>query len=609
MGSDGGGESTEEPSSPAAPVIPKLKEFRIQIPSLQERMLNLEQIQEGRRRRAFSDFLHIRFSSPVAIFRRAVRRREEISLAVPSPAGVRRRFHLHFLRKINFSSILTISKEWLSHPMNSALLLWLLAVAASGIMLGLLMLGILDGAFHSKSLRNSWIEINNQILNALFTLMSIYQHPNLFHHLFMLFRWRSEDIIELRKIYCKNGDHRPNEWAHMMVVVFLLHMTCLAQYALCGVYWGFTSSKRPELLEYLFIALGIATPVTAGVYAIYSPLGREFESNSAGELQSSAAARKAGLKLGNQRIIVEEPKWVGGLFDCFSDVPVAYLSCCCSCCVFGWNMERLGFGNMYVHLVTFLLLCLAPFWIFNISAMKIHDYVIGDLLGISGIVLCVFGLIYGGYWRIQMRKRFRLPENRLCFGSASLTDYCQWFFCWSCALAQEVRTGNFYDVEDDSFYRRRGEGDEVRQPLLSSESSSEVRISFTQQVESSDAGGVEEQSFIVNVGEPMAPPVPPLMVQEDEVKEEVDLPLAKEEDERGKEAVLPLVKVEDDGREKAVLPLLKVEDDGGEEAVLPLVKVDGDVVNGEQGSVVKMTEFGLLFFVVLVYTMGSFIFH
>lgn len=59
-----------------------------------------------------------------------------------------------------------------------------------------------------------------------------------------------------------------------------------------------------------------------------------------------------------------------------------------------------------------------------------------------------------------MRKRFRLPGNELCCGSKSLTDYLQWLFCWSCSLAQEVRTGNSYEVEDDSLYRKHSEDEE-----------------------------------------------------------------------------------------------------------------------------------------------------
>lgn len=59
-----------------------------------------------------------------------------------------------------------------------------------------------------------------------------------------------------------------------------------------------------------------------------------------------------------------------------------------------------------------------------------------------------------------MRKRFKLPGDGLCWFSASVVDYAKWIFCWACALAQEVRTGNFYDVEEGSLFRKLTESDE-----------------------------------------------------------------------------------------------------------------------------------------------------
>ena len=56
-------------------------------------------------------------------------------------------------------------------------------------MLVLLLLGLLDAAFPAPADRSRWVETNNQVLNALFTLMSLYQHPALCHHLFLLCRW------------------------------------------------------------------------------------------------------------------------------------------------------------------------------------------------------------------------------------------------------------------------------------------------------------------------------------------------------------------------------------------------------------------------------------
>ena len=403
-------------------------------------------------RKQLVDFLKASVSRDFSVFRRTVDEREEISVSVPARVGIRQHFDTQFIRRINFPSLVNMIKEWIKHPMNVAFLVWLICVAVSATMLGLLLLGLLNKAFPMKSSRNRWIEINNQVLNALFTLMSLYQHPNLFHHLVLLCRWRAEDIIELRKTYCKNGAYRPHEWAHIILVVVLLHFTCFSQYVQCGLYWGYSRKLRPEFAERFSFALGTVAPIIAGLYTIYSPLGREFSSDTEEELHD--------VKVSNEARVVSKPEWNGGLFDCSSDRTTGFLSFFCTFCIFGWNMERLGFGNMYVHMVTFFLLCVAPFWIFSISALNINNDVIRYVVGISGMVLCVFGLLYGGFWRIKMRERFGLPGNGFCCGSDSITDYVQWMFCWACSLAQEVRTVNFYDVEDDSFHSKCVDSDE-----------------------------------------------------------------------------------------------------------------------------------------------------
>uniref|UniRef100_J3M636 Uncharacterized protein n=1 Tax=Oryza brachyantha TaxID=4533 RepID=J3M636_ORYBR len=121
----------------------------------------------------------------------------------PEPRTGRQRRRL--LRQLRPASMARACGRWLRHPAHLALLAWALCVAASGSMLGLLLLGALDGAFPRKSARGRWIEVNNQVLNALFTLMSIYQHPALFHHAVMLLRWRPEDGERLGRAYCRKG--------------------------------------------------------------------------------------------------------------------------------------------------------------------------------------------------------------------------------------------------------------------------------------------------------------------------------------------------------------------------------------------------------------------
>ncbi|KAF8671344.1 hypothetical protein HU200_050057 [Digitaria exilis] len=357
-------------------------------------------------------------------------------------------------RVVDWASVRRACGEWMSNPMNVALLLWLLCVGVSGGILVLLLLGLLDGAFPSPAVRNHWIEVNNQFLNGLFTLLSLYQHPTLFHHTFLLCRWRPGDAVDLRDAYC-SGDPtvpRPAERAHMAVVVALLHLTLACQYVTCGLYWGYTVTARPDLLADGFFVLGIVAPLAAAVYAVSSPLGRERH-HDLSLLETTKQEQSLSPVVGH---VVVEPEWSGrGMFDCAGDASTWWLSLSCTFCVFGWNMERLGFGNAFVHASTFALLCLAPVWVLGVSALHIHDYVIGDAVGVAGVLLCAGGLLYGGYWRIQMRKRFGLPGSRACCGSKSLTDYARWLFCWPFALAQEVRTASLYHVHGEHFYHKQ----------------------------------------------------------------------------------------------------------------------------------------------------------
>ncbi|XP_019192189.1 PREDICTED: uncharacterized protein LOC109186594 [Ipomoea nil] len=346
--------------------------------------------------------------------------------------GVRIRDRLNRLFSRKF--VWKICREWIRNPLNMALLIWIVCVTISGAILFLVMTGMLNHALPKKSQRDIWFEVNNQIINALFTLMCLYQHPRRLYHFVLLFRWRPADISWLRKVYCKNGTCKPNEWGHMMVVVLLLNLNCFAQYVLCGLNLGYPRSERPALGVGICLSVSIGAPAIAGVYSMISPLGKNHETrlDEEAEMETTRAIEARG-------------EWSGGVFDFWDDISSAYLSLCCTFCVFGWNMERLGLGNMYVHIATFMLFCMAPFWIFTLAAVNLDNESVRAALGVTGILLCVFGLMYGGFWRIQMRKRYNLPPYSSCWGEPSVADCALWLFCCCCSLAQEVRTGNSYE--------------------------------------------------------------------------------------------------------------------------------------------------------------------
>ncbi|XP_044488705.1 uncharacterized protein LOC123213349 [Mangifera indica] len=416
--------------------------------------------------------------SPTAKFQQIAKEKDDISRSIPSSTS--QRFRRILAKKIDWASLSKICQDWIKNPFNMALFLWIICVAVSGAILFLVMTGMLNGVLPKKSERDAWFEVNNQILNALFTLMCLYQHPKRFHHLVLLFRWNPKDVIALRKIYCKNGTYKPHEWAHMMVVVALLHLNCFAQYALCGLNLGYRRSERPAIGVGICLSVAIAAPAVAGVYSIVSPLGKEYDSQVDPEAQDqifmkstehpidrklSLEKRFSFASKNEHRTVELAPAWRGNLFDIWDDIAIAYLSVFCSFCVLGWNLERLGFGNMYVHIATFLLFCTAPFWIFNLAAVNIDNETVREALGLTGVILCIFGVLYGGFWRIQMRKRFNLPSNNSCCGKPAIADCAQWLFCCWCSLAQEVRTADYYEIVEDKFCRKQT--DEHHQPTLS----------------------------------------------------------------------------------------------------------------------------------------------
>ncbi|XP_020146192.1 uncharacterized protein [Aegilops tauschii subsp. strangulata] len=422
--------------------------------------------------------------SPSVKFRQLALQRDDFSRSIHSDNHDNHE-HFRLIRKINWGHLWAMGKDWIRQPLNMALFVWIAVVSVSGAILFMVMTGMLNHALPSKSERDAWFEVNNQILNALFTLMCLYQHPMRIYNFVLLCRWDQKDILRLRKEYCKNGTYKPNEWMHMMVVVVFLNLNCFAQYALCGLNIGYRRSERPPLGVAVTISFAFGAALFASVYNIVSPLGKDYDAEvregdpeAQAGVTSTEGARAATsgrslerrysfLQSEERRFVESRPEWVGGLSDFWDSITIAYLSIFCSCCVFGWNVQRLGFGNMYVHIATFLLFCLAPFFIFNLAAVNINNETLREALGLTGIALCFFGLLYGGFWRIQMRKRFNLPGNPFCCRNPDVTDCFQWLCCCSCSLAQEVRTADYYDIAEERSYRGQvnGESQRVMSPL------------------------------------------------------------------------------------------------------------------------------------------------
>ncbi|BBN15376.1 hypothetical protein MPTK1_6g19100 [Marchantia polymorpha subsp. ruderalis] len=156
--------------------------------------------------------------------------------------------------------------------------IWAWTVGVSLTLLIVVAFGFLDAFIPTEIIsKETLIEVLNQIVTAGFTMMCLYVHPERCAHAHMLYRWSTMDIQKLREAYSKNATKKPHEWAHFLVIVTMLHLNCIGQYALFILNVIYTATARPPVyvLSWLAIALGCA--IGAGVYKSHSPLGRDYE--------------------------------------------------------------------------------------------------------------------------------------------------------------------------------------------------------------------------------------------------------------------------------------------------------------------------------------------
>ncbi|GAB4833238.1 hypothetical protein Ancab_031485 [Ancistrocladus abbreviatus] len=387
---------------------------------------------------------------------------------LPSPAELQQRNAEQQSKETLTSSPPRMQRfmKWLRKPFNMVAFLLTVFVLVLALLSQLISKGVLNAILPEKSTRDVWTEALNQFRNAIVTIVCLYQHPLMFRHLVLLCRWRERDAYELRKLYCKNGAAKPHDRAHIAVVVILIHTGCFVQYAICALTWGYKRSERPGGWINALNWVADVSGVVAIIYYVRSPLRKDNDSE---EDDEEAQERRKVMddkrftlvpRNGARRGAVEKaPKWRGGLFDMREDLKGACLSTFCTSCVFGWNMERLGFGDVYCQTMTFILFNLSPFLVFNLAAIRNPNHSVRIAFCVFGALFSVLGLLYGGAWRILMRKRFSLPGSNWCFGKPNIADCLQWLCCCWCSLAQEVRTVDFYDIvleSEENFGRNQG---------------------------------------------------------------------------------------------------------------------------------------------------------
>ncbi|GAB2235969.1 hypothetical protein Droror1_Dr00026414 [Drosera rotundifolia] len=358
-------------------------------------------------------------------------------------------------------------KKDLKNPLVAAILIFFSGVLVLGIISALIKDHLPD-----KSKRVPWSDNVNQVINVLFTLLNLYQHPARFQHLVFWYRWRPRDVEMLRIVYCKNGTEKRNERPHILVVILLAQAGCFSQYGIAYFNWAYPMPDRPQKSIKAFIGMAVFFGTAMGIYMSCGPLGMGMPSEGRDEEAPAGPDDRiySLVPRNGEPLAPGGPQWAGGLFDLTDDCSGACLSTCCLCCIFGWNAERLGFyGDMYCQAITFLLFCISPLVLFNVAAIHLVGHTVKVGYCVLGVLASLMGLMYGGGWRIGMRRRFHLPGDDRCCGKAAITDCLLWQFCCVCALSQEVRTASSYTiVEKDKRTGRNqviGNGHQLLSPL------------------------------------------------------------------------------------------------------------------------------------------------
>lgn len=162
---------------------------------------------------------------------------------------------------------------------------WLLLVVVSGAIIFMMLCpSPTDGELGWGALRfdgpgattyETWMEVNSQILNSLFTLAALINQPERCTQLFLLFRHPAAlglgiGSSEAQAAAAPALFPAPHlDRAARLRVLLLLNLNCAAQYPIAAVHWCFRpeglGGSRPPLVLFVCLPLSFGAAVAAGV--------------------------------------------------------------------------------------------------------------------------------------------------------------------------------------------------------------------------------------------------------------------------------------------------------------------------------------------------------
>ncbi|CAI5505437.1 unnamed protein product [Closterium sp. Naga37s-1] len=182
-------------------------------------------------------------------------------------------FILPFYLPQEWREPLAKAAEALKHPIAIATLVMIGMLTVSGALLFFTLTGMWK-AFGGTE-EKLWFEFSNQILNGVCTVSCLVMHPLRCYYVVQLVRWNRVDVASLRALLSAAGAFvaKPDERFHMSVVLTLLQLNCIFQYAIEVILWTIPEPQRPVPLIAFLVCIALGSPFTAGLYCIFSPLG------------------------------------------------------------------------------------------------------------------------------------------------------------------------------------------------------------------------------------------------------------------------------------------------------------------------------------------------
>lgn len=141
-----------------------------------------------------------------------------------------------------------------------------LNVVAWGGMLFLILVGAANNTMPDEHTRKVWIEIDSQILNALFCVTGIGLIP-----------WRVRDVIQFHWVKYRPKVLRRHKYTTnttwIAVVIWTFIANSLFQIGMAVTMWSMNMYNRPPWLVGIFVGLGCVSGIVAGLIQFF--LGRQ----------------------------------------------------------------------------------------------------------------------------------------------------------------------------------------------------------------------------------------------------------------------------------------------------------------------------------------------